>query len=435
MRIKLKYVFIVIATALFCSGNASAQKRRNATQNPVQPTFIQPRTTQADSLMNAYLFEEAKDIIAGDIEQATAVGYPTSQLKANLQKAIIGIRMLEATERVVVVDSFVVDRQQMLQTIMLDVNCGKILTAQQAKDVLGMKQLPAGVSYINSFGDHIIFSSVGKGGTAALMSSNRFGNTWSKPHILEGLQDSSAVQGYPYLLSDGTTFYFASKTSSSLGGYDIYTTRYSSDTKNYLKPENVGMPFNSPYNDYLMVVDDVNQLGWFVSDRYQPADKVCVYVFIPTRTRETYDNVNKDSLRTIAALRSIKVTQQGYEKDVADARQRLVQTRSNKTTASMSDEICFDVAYGVRYTNINQFRTAEARKLASEHSLLYKKRNQLYRLLNENRQKYGESQSPTEKKTLTPMILRQEKEIEDIDLQIIELANKTRQAEMPESNK
>ena len=45
------------------------------------------------------------------------------------------------------------------------------------------------------------------------------------------------------------------------------------NTDTYLAPENVGMPFNSPYNDYMYVIDEFNNLGWFASDRYQPEDK------------------------------------------------------------------------------------------------------------------------------------------------------------------
>ena len=54
-------------------------------------------------------------------------------------------------------------------------------------------------------------------------------------------------------------------------------------------PENVGMPFNSPYNDYMYVIDEFNDLGWFASDRYQPEDKVCVYVFVPNESKQVYD--------------------------------------------------------------------------------------------------------------------------------------------------
>ncbi|MFR3186749.1 MAG: hypothetical protein ACLTOV_01045 [Phocaeicola sp.] len=43
----------------------------------------------------------------------------------------------------------------------------------------------------------------------------------------------------------------------------------------------MGMPFNSPYNDYMYALDDFNNLGWFATDRFQPEGKVCIYVFAP----------------------------------------------------------------------------------------------------------------------------------------------------------
>lgn len=68
-----------------------------------------------------------------------------------------------------------------------------------------------------------------------------------------------------------------------------FVTRYNTNTDTYLVPENVGMPFNSPYNDYMYVIDEYNNLGWFASDRYQPEDKVCIYVFVPNDSKRTYN--------------------------------------------------------------------------------------------------------------------------------------------------
>lgn len=56
-------------------------------------------------------------------------------------------------------------------------------------------------------------------------------------------------------MADGVTIYYASD-GEGLGGYDIFVTRYNTNTDTYLVPENVGMPFNSPYNDYMYVIDD-----------------------------------------------------------------------------------------------------------------------------------------------------------------------------------
>ena len=78
-------------------------------------------------------------------------------------------------------------------------------------------------------------------------------------------------------------------TAKDLGGYDIFVTRYNTNTDTYLVPENVGMPFNSPYNDYMYVIDEYNNLGWFASDRFQPEGKVCIYVFIPNNSKQTYN--------------------------------------------------------------------------------------------------------------------------------------------------
>lgn len=85
------------------------------------------------------------------------------------------------------------------------------------------------------------------------------------------------------------TIYYASDGDGSMGGYDIFVTRYNTNTDTYLVPENVGMPFNSPYNDYMYVIDEYNNLGWFASDRYQPEDKVCIYVFVPNDSKRTYN--------------------------------------------------------------------------------------------------------------------------------------------------
>lgn len=61
---------------------------------------------------------------------------------------------------------------------------------------------------------------------------------------------------YPYVMPDGVTIYFAAKDYDSLGGYDLFVSRYNMNNDTYLAPERLNMPFNSMYNDYLMVVDE-----------------------------------------------------------------------------------------------------------------------------------------------------------------------------------
>ena len=82
------------------------------------------------------------------------------------------------------------------------------------------------------------------------------------------------------MLSDGSTLYFAAEgdIENALGGLDIYMTRRD-ETGAFFSPTNVGMPYNSPYNDYMMAIDDAAGLGWWATDRNAPDGMVTVYIF------------------------------------------------------------------------------------------------------------------------------------------------------------
>ena len=422
-------MLFAIALTMVCN-TASAQRRKRTAAKGLSATDFKPHTKAADSLIGEYRFDEAISLLESDIASAKGLGLPYGNLQKLLDRATFGNNMFEVVEKVTLVDSFVVDLDNVLDAIAIDANCGRLLTAQQTKQLVGTKQPPTGSGYVNNFCDHTIFCQSGKGGIVSLFESDKFGDSWSAPKPLEGLLDSSAVRGYPFLLPDGTTLYFASKDSTSLGGYDIFLTRYDSETKSYLKPQNVGMPFNSPFNDYLMVYDEVNDLGWFVSDRFQPEGKVCVYVFLPNTMRQTYTGIDNNSLLQLAALRNIRMTQKGNDKLVADAKVRLKGASSKKESSNSSNTFSFDVAYGTHYNDITQFKNEEARKYAQEWTELNEKYNKLISLLKENRKRYEDSPSQAERKAMATIILRQEKEVEVLNEKIYELANMARKAEM-----
>jgi hypothetical protein len=109
-------------------------------------------------------------------------------------------------------------------------------------------------------------------------------------------------------MPDGATIYFASNNEESLGGYDIFVTRYNTNSDTYLAPEQMGMPYNSIYNDYLFVLDENKNLGWFVSDRFQPEDKVCVYLFIPDASRSRIESDSIEEKRNRAMISAIQDT-------------------------------------------------------------------------------------------------------------------------------
>ena len=414
-----KIVFLTIIAMMAGIGNLQAQKKGGKTQpkaqtkvqTKVQPvTERKPKTAEIDSLIRCYLFGEAEDLISSELEGQPSTDY-AAKLRARKAQAEKGSTMLEATQKVVVVDSQVVSREAIAKTFALHESCGRLLSAKEVKNLLGTGVQPMGLAFINDFGDHMIFSHTASGKGAKLMQTSLFGDKWSSPTPLDGIGDSLSTEGFPFMMADGTTLYFAAKDEGGLGGYDIYVTRYDADSGRYLK------------------YDEVNNLGWFVSDRHQPADKVCVYTFIPEDSRETYDDMAEEQLLRMAALHSIADTQKDSKAATDEALKRLAEARSAHTATAGNDEFCFDVGYGKRYLSLSEFKNARAKEKAGEWAKKQLRRTQLADLLKESRNKYAAASSDAERKALAPVILRQEQELEAQDLQLSALANEVRSLE------
>ena len=426
---------LTVACCCLLAVSLGAQKRKKTPKTPPKPATETAAPTEkaaisddARLLFDSYRFEEAGQKLEEEIETARKKNHSTEELEALAEKAIIGDNMLQATEKVIFIDSFVVDKDKFLNTYRLHPSCGTLAAYRQVfpNDSKASAALKATTVYLNEFQDNIIYSYPDKEGNDKLTVRNKVGDNWSTPQQLEELADSGDCQGYPYMLADGTTLYYASKGKGSLGGYDIYVTRYNTDTKKYLKPENIGMPFNSPANDYLYAIDEVNRLGWFVTDRRQPEGKVCVYVFIPTESREVYaiDENNEEKVRNLARLTAIKATQTDRNA-VAEATKRLKESLlTAKNTPQDTGNYTFIVASGTVYHDMSQFKSAKARQLAANLAKMESQRNGLLADLESNRHKYAKGQ-----KELKATILKQEQNVEQMDTAISKLENDVRKEE------
>lgn len=349
-------------------------KKRSASTTTAQ-------TQSAEQLMQSYKFTEAARLLQREIDAARSSGRSTMRLEADLQRANLGIDMLRGTERVTFIDSIVVSRKDMLQRLQLSANAGKVVCL---KDVLSEEQLRSGqygqAGYINELNDRVIFSKSDSTGCANnLHIAYRVGNGWSAPTPLEGMHDVSCEQDFPFMMPDGVTLYYGAQGEESLGGYDIFVTRYNPDTKQYLKAENIGMPFNSPANDYLLAIDESTQIGFLLTDRNQKPDSVCIYAFIPNTTRDIYEmsDANKKRVIHAAMLHSISETQTDQETTKA-ALQRLNQLRAQAQSASTSQgKHLYVINDQTIYTSLNEFRSETARRIAQQADEIRQKLQQL----------------------------------------------------------
>lgn len=346
-----------------------AQKKNTATAQKKEASTKAPTLT-AEQLIQNYRFSEAAKSLQTQIDNAREAGKPTERLEADLRRANLGSDMVRGTEKVIFIDSVKVPRAQMLSAIRLSSTSGSLVqSATVAKSVKSLPSSVGTIAYINELGDRVYFSATDSaGGVKTISSAYKSGNGWGTPAPLEGMESEDSDQDYPFVMPDGVTLYFASQGEGSLGGYDVFVTRYNPETKQYLKADNLGMPFNSPANDYMIAIDEDANLGWLVTDRNQSADTVCVYVFVPSESREVYDllDYSISDVVNIASLKSIALTQTDSEQ-VKAAKARLATVRQTAaTSASSKQHRRYVISDAKVYTSLSQFRSNEARAKAKE---------------------------------------------------------------------
>ena len=266
-------------------------------------------------------------------------------------------RMIRNTNKVCVIDSFIVSKDELFNSYITDASTGSFSSYAEFfnQDIQGDVFLP-------EMENSVVFSRQ-ENGKFRLYQSFRSFDSWVDESAINGLESDGDLR-YPFIQNDGITIYYADNGSNSIGGYDIFVSRYNSSTDRYLVPENIGMPFNSPANDYLYVIDEVNNLGWFATDRRQPEDTVCIYVFVPNerRTKYNYEGGDTATIHNVAQLLSIKETQTDLE-EVRAARQRLTLLAYDIRDKEKQSGNIFVIDDLTDYRSENDFQSPEARTL------------------------------------------------------------------------
>lgn len=257
--------------------------------------------------------------------------------------------MLPNTAKVLFIDSIVVAKDSFLYYIPLNKETGEVY------------RLKNNTVFTNEFGN-LRYIASGDSTARRLASSDRIGTQWTQPRQLAGIGEEYKEPDYPFMASDGTTLYFAAKGDEALGGYDIFTTIFDGDSAKFFRPENMGLPYNSAANEYFMAIDDLNSLGWLVSDRYQPEGRVCVYTFVPTAVRQSFiDEMTDQELRSFADLRSIRDTRDFGNLDAALNRlTRLLQRNNQQSAGQQSQDFVINDA--LTYHDLSDFRSPDAAK-------------------------------------------------------------------------
>ena len=281
--------------------------------------------------------------------------------------------------------------------------------------------------YLNELGNKCYFSR----GTR-LYTSDLLGNEWSDPALLEGFGTFERMN-YPFMMTDGTTFYFAAMGEQSLGGLDIYRTRFDSESGRFLKAENIGMPFNSEANDYMYAIDEIDSLGYFATDRRQPDGKVCIYVFIPSATRLTYDidELGEERVRSLARIDRIRDTWgNGKARQQALARLKALRhTAQQPAAAAQQPAFTFIIDDHTTYTQLSDFQLESNASRFRELQSLKAELATLTSSLSKARTTFATASSQ-ERQQLSAQILESERQQEELELTIRQLEKSIRNSEI-----
>jgi outer membrane protein OmpA-like peptidoglycan-associated protein len=104
---------------------------------------------------------------------------------------------------------------------------------------------------------------------------------WSNAINLGEVINTTFDEDSPFIDIDGKTLYFSSEGREGFGGFDIYKSTFDGTT--WSKPINLGMPINSPSDDFDFTLNEVGNKGYFSSCRIGGYGDLDIYSFV-------YDN-------------------------------------------------------------------------------------------------------------------------------------------------
>ena len=337
------------------------------------------------------------------------------------------------TQKVMFIDSVVVSKSKLLSSLNIPDEAGSI---QAYNKFFNTTDQPNSIVYLNQLRNKCVFSKFADGGWD-LYSKEMIGEKWSNAVPLKGLDilGDDVDINWPFLLSDGTTLYFAAKGEESIGGFDIFMTRYDETTQSYLKPENIGMPFNSIDNDYFFIVDEYDGIGWFATDRNQPEGKVCIYSFIYNDVRENYvvDEYTPEQLRQLSEIHSISQTWTSNQARLG-ALEQLTAVYKRKFTQKKKNDFEFVINDELTYTTLTDFRSVEAAEMYVDLNELLRKKNKLDSSIERARIAYPTARQ-AQREQYKQQLLAAEKQSEKYETDIKNLSKKIRRIELTKLGK
>ncbi|MCM1519667.1 MAG: hypothetical protein NC098_02665 [Lachnoclostridium sp.] len=383
---------------------------------------------RAGELLDRYVAKRTKEQAANDRNFIVSWSdEPLDETDVLSAQILLGRSMIDRVEKIQIIDSVNVSADDFFKYYKLASTAGSVQADEWVERILPRNWLAANeleslssMAYVSEDGRYVVFSASDEDGNTAMYEMNRLSDgTWDTPHKIfdhESIFGSGkgTVVEYPFLMSDGISMYFAADGEESLGGLDIFVSRRDEDS--YLQPSNIGMPYNSPANDYLYAIDEVTGTGWWATDRNGLEDSVTIYTFIPQNDLRINYPADTPELASLAKVKSIADTWVDG-KDYSRLKARIAAIKPG-TSRSQESEFEFSLPSGKVLTSLSEFEKPAARKAMERLIAAQGVLQANLRQLEELRERYGKGET-----TLSFRILSLEEKVEESAAELRDLSN------------
>lgn len=323
---------------------------------------------KAAAAAEAYHFDEAADLLeqySNAIPRRGKAPVSEEEFEALTGRVERGQLMMDRVEKIIVIDSITVPKTDFFSAYRLDSSAGTLCDITVLPP--GVPALSGQPVFIPESGQTMMWSmpdSTGRGVITelSLLADGSYEPLMMHPELNVESDGEKVNALFPFLMSDGITLYYAMDNPElSLGGLDIFFTRR--DGTEFMQPQNVGMPYNSPANDYMLAIDEITGTGWWATDRNAPdSASVTIYRFIPNELRVNYNDSDVEDIAPYARLDSWRATQPAG----ADYSELLSKPREGKGGSSIP-EIRISIPGRGIVTAIKDLKSANARRLANDY--------------------------------------------------------------------
>lgn len=115
-----------------------------------------------------------------------------------------------------------------------------------------------------------------KNGLDILIATKESDDTWKKIKNIGNVINTQYDEAYPFYDEKNKILFFSNNGPKSMGGYDIFYSKYNKERDIWMPPVNLGSNFNSPSDDYFFLLKNDKE-AYFISNRNIHTDSVGLF--------------------------------------------------------------------------------------------------------------------------------------------------------------